>query len=89
MALAAVHQNIVSEEMQLAEEFIDLLNKATDLRARFDLNDTYNAVGLNSGAELAAIFPHLTQSKVGNGFSLISTIVTAAGDLDDFYLLRG
>lgn len=89
MALAAIDQNIISEEMQLGEEFIAILDKARNLRARFDLNGTYDRLDDNGGADVTAVFPHLNQSKIGNGFSLLSTILAAAGDMDDFYMLKG
>ncbi len=74
MALNAQNQNIVSEEMQVAEQILALKNTLNSLIMRFNNNGTYDEA---TDGELSAVptLAHLTQSKMGNGIAAFVAIV--------------
>lgn len=78
--LEQIHRGIMQDEMDLAAELLVWRDKAQHLLARWNMNDTYTAAGANGGEDLAAAFPHLTQSKAGNGFAAFNAVLSALGE---------
>lgn len=76
MALTAQQQNHISRLMQEAEIILDLQNRLQRLIAEWNQNDMFNQM---DDAEIAAVFPHLTLSEVGNAINAITAVDTALG----------
>lgn len=69
MALSAQTQNFVTRLMARAEEMLEQDQEFADEIDRFNSLDMYSQLAVL--AEVQAIFPHLSQSKIGNAVAVM------------------
>lgn len=77
MALTAQQQNLISEIQAWADTELAQLDKAQQIVARWNLNDTFNQI---DDAEVTEIFAHLDKGKVTEAINAIGAVITALGD---------